>query len=77
MQERRGEISMSNTQARQTQAERGRPRNVEPPKFVQLMLPRELHRKIKAQAAADGQELNPWIRWVCLQELRRRKKPSL
>jgi predicted HicB family RNase H-like nuclease len=74
--EGREKRNMTSTQSVNTKPKLGRPRNSEAPKFLQLRLPRELHEKMKERAAADAMELNVWIRWVCLQELRRRK-PSL
>jgi hypothetical protein len=54
----------------------GRPRNTETPKHLTLMLKRDLHRRIKEQAEADGLALLPWIRFACTQELRRRKRAA-
>jgi hypothetical protein len=68
---------MPNMQAVETKPKRGRPRNLEAPKFLQLRLPRDLHQRMKAQAADDALELTAWIRCICLRELRRRKKSSL
>jgi hypothetical protein len=56
--------------------ERGRPRNAETPKYLTLMLRRELHERIKKQADADGLELLPWIRFACVEALRRRKRAA-
>jgi len=67
---------MHNQQAIEKKPKGGRPRNAEPPKFLHLMLKRELYERIRAQADADGLELLPWIRFACTQELRRRQRES-
>jgi predicted HicB family RNase H-like nuclease len=64
---------MPSTQAVEVEPKRGRPRNPEAPKFLLLRLPRELHQKMKEQAAADGLELTAWIRLGAIEKLRRKK----
>jgi hypothetical protein len=53
----------------------GRPlRNPTPTKYIQLPLRQEQHEMMKARAAEDGLDLTVWIKYTCLQELRRRKR---
>jgi hypothetical protein len=53
---------------------RGRPRRTEPLYSMTLRLPHQLEERLKEAATADGQELAAWIRFACVNELRRRKK---
>ncbi len=60
----------------ETKPKIGRPRNSEAPKFINLRVRRDQHKKMKEQAAAVGMELSPWIRFICLEEIRRRRKSA-
>jgi hypothetical protein len=55
---------------------RGRPKNPNPPAPVQLRIPRFLYNEIKQQAALETLPAAAWIRQVCVQALRKRKRKS-
>jgi hypothetical protein len=42
---------------------------------VQLRINKRLYRLMVERAALEGQPVTAWIRFACMKELRRRKKP--